>query len=120
MDIVPKTNFPDIRKDCMIQSTRGNLLIMPRERKLVRIYVPLSEKHSGSTVSDQTKLQDIFECCRNILSPYTISFDHCDWWSYYRVGQRLADHFSVHDRVFLAGDAVRKSILLALHPRQTN
>jgi phenol 2-monooxygenase len=27
------------------------------------------------------------------------------WWSAYAIGQRLADHFSQHNRVFLTGDA---------------
>jgi phenol 2-monooxygenase (NADPH) len=107
MDIIPKTNFPDIRKVSMIQSAKGNLLTTPRERKLVRMYVQLPHKRSES----KTSLQEILERCQNILSPYTLSFEYCDWWSTYGIGQRLADHFSVQDRIFLAGDAVRRSII---------
>lgn len=35
MDLIPITNFPDIRKNCIIKSDHGNLLLVPRENKLV-------------------------------------------------------------------------------------
>jgi phenol 2-monooxygenase len=37
LDIVPKTNFPDIRLKCTVHSqSAGTILIVPREKNLVR------------------------------------------------------------------------------------
>lgn len=41
-----------------------------------------------------------------ILAPYTLRYTYCDWWTAYRVGQRVSNHYTLHERVFLAGDAV--------------
>ena len=106
MDIIPKTSFPDIRKNRMIQSTQGNLLVIPREKKLVRFYVKLWE--SSIDQEGTYSLENILQKARSVLSPYTLDFTYCDWWSNYRIGQRLADQYSFHDRIFLAGDAARQ------------
>ncbi|KAI0166385.1 thioredoxin-like protein [Xylariaceae sp. FL1272] len=45
-----------------------------------------------------TRLNRYFE-------PYKIDFAETAWWSAYVIGQRLADTFHVHHRVFLGGDA---------------
>jgi phenol 2-monooxygenase len=42
---------------------------------------------------------------RRIFQPYQIDFADTYWWSAYSIGQRLADHFSKSNRVFLTGDA---------------
>ena len=43
MDVLAVTDFPDIRKKCLIQSEReGNILVIPREGGyMVRIYVEM-------------------------------------------------------------------------------
>jgi phenol 2-monooxygenase len=107
VDIVPKTNFPDIRKVCYIRALTGTILLVPRANKEVRLYVPVE---SGSTLSDPKDLsfQRIMDAARNIILPYTMEVGSCSWWSAYRIGQRVGDKFGVQDRVFLAGDAVRK------------
>jgi len=45
------------------------------------------------------------ERTKAILSPYTLESNYCDWWSTYKIGQRLAEKFSIRNRIFLAGDA---------------
>ncbi|KAE9977476.1 hypothetical protein BLS_001379 [Venturia inaequalis] len=102
MDIFPQTDFPDIRKKVSIRSKAGNLLIIPREGgHMVRFYLELPYGTDTKTVT----LQDLQSQASNILSQYKLDIKHTFWWSAYSIGQRLADHFSKDNRVFLAGDA---------------
>lgn len=48
----------------------------------------------------------MFVEANKILAPYTLRYTYCDWWTIYRVGQRVSNHYTLHERVFLAGDAV--------------
>ena len=49
---------------------------------------------------------NLLQVANRILNPYKISYNHCHWWTVYRIGQRLGSKFSENERVFLAGDAV--------------
>ncbi|KPM44200.1 Phenol 2-monooxygenase [Neonectria ditissima] len=110
MDIIPKTDFPDIRMRCAIHSAEnGSLMIIPRENKLVRLYIQLKEvTPDASGRADRSKISPdlIFKAAQNIISPYTLNYEYCDWWTAYQIGQRVGTAFDAHDRVFLAGDAV--------------
>ncbi|KAH0350531.1 phenol 2-monooxygenase, partial [Aureobasidium melanogenum] len=108
MDFIPLSNFPDIRISCAIHSSSGSIMTLPREDGLVRFYVQLGESAAKGGTFDRSKVtpDDIIETSRKILQPYTLDYSHCDWFSVYTVGQRLANSFSHLDRVFLAGDAV--------------
>lgn len=108
VDIVPKSNFPDIRKVCYLRASTGTILLVPRSNKEVRLYVPVESGGALSNPKDLT-FERIMDAARRIIAPYTLEVGLCSWWSAYRVGQRVGDRFSVHDRVFLAGDAVRMS-----------
>ncbi|MCJ1416205.1 hypothetical protein MMC32_002540 [Xylographa parallela] len=102
MDVYPRTNFPDIRKQVILQSQFGSMVLIPREGgSLNRIYIELPH----GTVGDKVKLEDIQAVTRQIFQPYQIEFADTIWWSAYSIAQRLADHFSKADRVFLTGDA---------------
>lgn len=102
LDIYPRTNFPDIRKKALLYSDFGNLLIIPREgESLVRFYMKLPD----GTVAKNVKLEDIHNTARRIFQGYEMDFADTYWWSAYSIGQRLVDHFSKDDRVFLTGDA---------------
>ncbi|KAI0537366.1 FAD binding domain-containing protein [Xylaria digitata] len=103
MDIYPKTNFPDIRKKVIIRSTSGNLLIIPREGdSMVRMYINLS---GGAAAAKDVTLAQLHQKAQQIFQPYTMEFPETVWWSAYVIGQRLADEFHAHYRVFLSGDA---------------
>ncbi|KAI0202839.1 FAD binding domain-containing protein [Astrocystis sublimbata] len=109
LDIVPITDFPDIRTRCMIHSaSSGSLMIIPREGKLVRLYIQLTEVSTGDGRVDRSKITPgvIFQAAKKIISPYKLEYHYCDWWTAYQIGQRVGDKFSKSDRVFLAGDAV--------------
>jgi phenol 2-monooxygenase (NADPH) len=102
MDVYPRTNFPDIRKKCTLQSDAGTILIIPREGgSLVRFYIELGH----GTVAKDVKREDLHEAARRIFHPYKLEIADTFWWSAYSIGQRLADHFSKDNRVFLTGDS---------------
>ncbi|MCJ1386449.1 hypothetical protein MMC17_009575 [Xylographa soralifera] len=102
MDIYPRTNFPDIRKQVILQSKFGSMILIPREGgSLNRFYIELPQ----GTVADKVRLEDIQAATRQIFRPYQIEFADTIWWSAYSIAQCLADHFSKADRVFLTGDA---------------
>ncbi|RYO92707.1 hypothetical protein DL764_008098 [Monosporascus ibericus] len=110
MDIIPITDFPDIRMRCAIHSAEnGSLMVIPRENKMVRLYIQLKEVAPDATGrADRSKITPdlIFRAAQNILSPYKIDYEYCDWWTAYQIGQRVCTNFDAHQRVFLAGDAV--------------
>lgn len=102
MDVYIRTTFPDIRKKVVIKTSQGSVLIIPREGgSLTRFYVELP---FGVKAKD-VKLNDLIASVQTLLSPYTLNVCETVWWSAYSIGQRVADNFTRHDRVFLTGDA---------------
>ncbi|KAK1984192.1 FAD binding domain-containing protein [Colletotrichum cereale] len=101
MDIYPRTDFPDIRKKCVIQSDAGNLVIIPREGdEMVRFYMEMPVTTPVEVTPDKVK-----ERLDGIFKPYQVEIAETSWFSAYSIGQRLADHFTQDHRVFLTGDA---------------
>ena len=112
LDIVPITDFPDIRMRCAIHSaSEGSVMVIPRENKLVRLYIQLTrtEKLGGSGArADRSKItpETILKSAQRIMAPYKITYRKLDWWTAYQIGQRVGTQFSLAERIFLAGDAV--------------
>ena len=102
MDVYPRTNFPDVRRKSTLHSKDGALMIIPREGgSLVRFYIELPE---GTKAKDVT-LEDLQRTAKKMFGKYDLEIAETFWWSAYAIGQRLADHFSKGNRVFLTGDA---------------
>ena len=109
LDIIPITDFPDIRMRCAIHSAgSGSVMVIPRENKLVRLYIQLNEVNGAGQQVDRSKItpEIILKAAQKIMSPYRMTYDYCDWWTAYQIGQRVGTSFSSDDRIFLAGDAV--------------
>ncbi|OQD82102.1 hypothetical protein PENANT_c023G01340 [Penicillium antarcticum] len=109
IDVIPISDFPDIRRVSIVSNAAGTILIIPRERGLVRFYVPVHVCEAGSTTRfDRSTItpEVIRTRVQAILSPFTFDFQACSWWTVYQVGQRIASKFTKGDRIFLAGDAV--------------
>ncbi|CAG8234244.1 unnamed protein product [Penicillium nalgiovense] len=111
LDIVPITDFPDIRHRCAIHSAdAGSLMVIPRENKLVRLYIQLqatdSQKNGSKADRSWISPEIILQSAQRIVHPYKLDYAYCDWWTAYQIGQRVSNKFSQSDRVFLAGDAV--------------
>lgn len=107
IDAVLITDFPDFKKHCTILSPAGTVLSVPREDGLTRLYIQLPGSDQGhSPVAGIATAQHMMESAAKILAPYKLSYSYCDWWTVYKVGQRVADRFQHGGRVFLGGDAV--------------
>lgn len=97
----------------MVENAGGSILIVPRERNLIRLYVPMPKgqdtQPNGATNGRRDKStftpDDLRKVVQSILSPYDFDFKICEWFSAYGVGQRVASTLSRENRVFLAGDA---------------
>ncbi|MCV2888477.1 FAD-binding monooxygenase [Ruegeria aquimaris] len=117
MDILANSDFPDLRRKCLIQSAReGNVLIIPREGGyMFRMYVELDKLNPDERVSNRNLTSDhIIAAANRIMRPYSIDVKEVVWWSIYEIGHRLTDKFDDvpedetairNPRVFTAGDA---------------
>ena len=84
-------------------------MVIPRENKLVRLYVQLKEViPDASGRADRSKItpETILAAAQKTLSPYKLTYKCCEWWTGYQIGQRVGKNFSKQTRIFLAGDAV--------------
>ena len=128
VDIIPDTDFPDIRNRTAIHSNNGSCMIIPREGDKVRLYVQLTggdvvDPETGRVNKDRVGPHELMQVAKKTFHPYSIHADEFDWWTIYIsklvlwrwvlgtwlmwriVGQRVSSKFSVHERVFIAGDA---------------
>ncbi|PSL09071.1 phenol 2-monooxygenase [Marinobacterium halophilum] len=117
MDVLPVTDFPDIRVKSFIQSKEnGAVMIVPREGGyLVRLYVELDLLDKDQRASQlHLTADDIIAKAQLIMNPYQLDVKEVAWWSIYEVGQRIAERFddtpagnpdSLIPRAFVAGDA---------------
>lgn len=86
LDIVPITDFPDIRMRCAIHSaSSGSVMVIPRENKLVRLYIQLTTTENaaegGAAKADRSKItpETILASAQRIMAPYTITYRILDW-----------------------------------------
>jgi hypothetical protein len=95
---------------CAVHSAAsGSMMVIPRENKLVRLYIQLTEiKPDASGRADRSQItpDTIIKAAQKIIAPYNLTYEYCDWWTAYQIGQRVGTNFSYKERVFLAGDAV--------------
>ncbi|KAJ3860287.1 FAD binding domain-containing protein [Lentinula novae-zelandiae] len=112
VDLVPETDFPDFRNWAGIRSDSGSCLIIPRERDMIRIYVQLEGQNAidaTKEAADGSKVKMgpewILDVARKTLYPFTVVPKSFEWSSIYTIAQGVASRYSVHDRVFIAGDA---------------
>ncbi|KAI0773242.1 FAD binding domain-containing protein [Trametes elegans] len=111
VDIKPDTDFPDVRAFSMIHSLAGASLLIPRERDLLRMYIQLSDTdvvdpRTGRIDKDRTNAEKVLAMAQNIMKPFRMeAVGNIDWWTIYIVGQRVAEKYSISDKVFISGDA---------------
>ncbi|KAJ5561491.1 hypothetical protein N7461_000252 [Penicillium sp. DV-2018c] len=108
LDIIPITDFPDIRNSCSIDSQpHGSVMTVPRENRLVRFYIQIrDESKEKEAVQHHTRSpQAMIETAEKLMKPYKLTYKYCDWWSNYSIGRRLAKTYRPYERVFLTGDA---------------
>ncbi|KAI0738708.1 FAD binding domain-containing protein [Daedaleopsis nitida] len=112
VDMVVETDFPDARCWSFLHSNHGVLMNIPREGDLMRYYIQLPEdtdyvdKATGRVDKTRASPEKLIERAQKIFQPFSMKqAGPVEWWTIYIIGQRVAQTYSVHDRVFIAGDA---------------
>ena len=129
---------------CAIHSANsGSVMVIPRENKLVRFYIQLTEVNANGIQIRRSQItpEMILKSARKIMKPFTLTYEYCDRWTAYQgcnttpslfpflprlmygqIGQRVGNKFSADERIFLVGDAVHTHSPKVLHsfyqPRQ--
>ena len=94
LDVIPITDFPDIRSRCAIRSaSAGSIMLIPREGRLVRIYCQLenqtgmhSEVNGGGRLDrSQVTADSILRTAQEIFKPYNFTYTHLENFTVYQV-----------------------------------
>lgn len=117
-DVYAKTDFPDIRRRCLIRSGQGTLMLVPLANNGTRIYnlltkqedeTLLQSKYDGvgeKRTNDQTVIGFLTKRAKSLLKPYEIEIIKVEWVSRYLIAQRITNSFAEEGgRVFLLGDS---------------
>lgn len=75
----------DIRRRSIIKSEFGNLMIIPRERKLVRMYVQVTPGQAEVYRANDQDPEVIMQAVRNIMQPYRFEASRLEWSTIYSV-----------------------------------
>lgn len=75
-----------------------------RIRMMVNNGVKTDEEHARCKSEDLT-LEKFQEIVDKTSHPVKMQLLDCDWLTYYRVNERLAERYSHEGRIFLSGDA---------------
>ncbi|KAL6889931.1 FAD binding domain-containing protein [Trichoderma longibrachiatum] len=106
MDGVVKTDFPDIKMKCTIRSPHGSIMVIPREDNMVRLYIQIASSTDPDWSPRRTATEsEVQASAKKILQPYSIEWEHVEWYSVYPIGQGISDRYTLDERVFLGGDA---------------
>ncbi|KAG0700774.1 FAD binding domain-containing protein [Suillus ampliporus] len=105
LDMVPDTDFPDVRNKSLIHSNHGSCLLVPREKDRIRIYMQLADKDlvnpaTGRVDKERMGPEQLLEVARKSLHPYKLNpTNGISWWTLYIIGQRVASKFAIQNRV---------------------
>lgn len=69
VDLVPETNFPDIRNRVAIHSDNGSCMIIPREGDKARLYIQLSDQDvidpaTGRVDQNRMSAEELLAVCQ--------------------------------------------------------
>jgi 2-polyprenyl-6-methoxyphenol hydroxylase-like FAD-dependent oxidoreductase len=97
IDGIIDTDFPKVSEIIVFQAETSDVAWIPREGTIDRFYVRMDTKDFF--------LNEAIEKINNAIKPHTLGFKHIEWFSQFSVKESVAEHFFVHDCIFLAGDA---------------
>ncbi|MBC7691118.1 MAG: FAD-binding protein [Methylotenera sp.] len=97
VDGVIDSDFPKVPEIIVFQSETSDVAWVPREGDLDRFYVRMDTK--------EFTLDQAIEKINRAMQPHTLRFKDIVWFSQFSVKESVAEHFSVQNRIFLAGDA---------------
>ncbi|KAI0675872.1 hypothetical protein C8Q78DRAFT_988353 [Trametes maxima] len=120
VDILPDTDYPDLRNFSMIQSNAGSALLVPRENDLFRLYIELSDAdvidpHTGRLDKDRASPQTVIEMAQKVLKPYHIeAIGEINWWTIY-IGQGMnASMSDTHNMALAQYESERRKFAVDL------
>ena len=89
-------------------------MVIPRERKLVRLYIQLKEiKVVGQQVDRSQITPDmILKAAQKIMSPYELTYDYCEWWTAYQVRTKSTNPMRLLTARLVRLDSVLRAILV--------
>lgn len=107
LDGIITTDFPDLWSKVVIHSeTKGTILCIPRERNMTRLYIELNAGFEETLTTEEQRRDFVIRRAQEIIAPYKLEWESVEWFSVYKVGQRVASRFSDEsEHVFIAGDA---------------
>ncbi len=90
VDIIPDTDFPDLRNWAFIHSNHGTLMSVPREGDMVRFYIQLPpdtdfvNRETGRVDMAKASPERIMESAAKILQPFRVAkVGEVEWWTVY-------------------------------------
>ena len=104
MDGIIHTNMPDARLGigAVESATHGSCLWVPYDHLRTRIGYNVSQELFDKYKGTFTQEDAIHEA-KLAYQPFTLTFEHVDWFTLYQIRQHLAAKFWDEERVFLAG-----------------
>ena len=72
---------------CAIHSAdAGSIMVIPRESKLIRLYIQLTELSAGGRQIDRSQItpEMILRSAQKIMKPFDLTYEYCDWWTIYQ------------------------------------
>ncbi|TFK52668.1 hypothetical protein OE88DRAFT_1658051 [Heliocybe sulcata] len=98
-----KSDHPDLERLCIVRSTKGIVLVIPREpingKPAARFDIQLEKTRYEAKEEDATRM------IKEIFAPYKVEWEEVNWWSSYDVGQRIINGYTVDEKLFFVGDA---------------
>lgn len=124
------TDFPDLWSKAVVYSEKyGNVLCIPRERNMTRLYIELKPEHGHSIAKELATQEYVMARAREIFHPFSLEWSsigklhlgvdvmivlmYAEWFGNYTIGQRVAKDFADEtNRVFIAGDVRTENVSL--------
>jgi 2-polyprenyl-6-methoxyphenol hydroxylase-like FAD-dependent oxidoreductase len=97
IDGIVDTDFSKVPEIISFQNDTSDVAWIPREGEIDRFYIRMDTK--------DFVLEDALTKIQTALTPHKFSFKEIAWFSQFSVKEGVAEKYSVHDRIFLAGDA---------------
>jgi phenol 2-monooxygenase len=77
-------------------------MTVPRENRLVRFYIHLRGEMKEEAMQHPSRApRAMVEMAEGLMKPYSLTYNHCDWWSIYPV------RLHVHLQVLVANDEIK-------------
>lgn len=84
------SGIADVRRRNMIKTEKGNLMIIPRERRLIRVYIQVSPELVTKYWAAGGDLELIMKPIQKVFHPYRFTASHIEWSTVYAVNEQIS------------------------------